>query len=310
MRAPSTIESVVNDLNTNGYAVMERLVDRETVGDLKDRVDRMLAEERAHPFESGDGPALPTDDGYCSEYGPFVADAAESERVKRRIRADRAREFNTPWPVPPGEVCISFFHLPAIFDGGRSQRIFNLINKDAAFAPLIEHPAIMSIVDESLGRDAVLLDVSINNIGAHTDSGGWHLDSPISFMDEPLPDFTLAIQTAWMLDDFTERNGATHLVRGSHLSRARPPQGQPALDNEVVLEGPAGSLAIWLSQSWHRHGANQTDAARTGMIVQYGRSWIKPFVDLRTPMTADFAAKLSPRLRYMMGCNANAPVRG
>jgi hypothetical protein len=37
---------------------------------------------------------------------------------------------------------------------------------------------------------------------------------------------------------------------------------------------------------------------------------VKPFVDLRTPMTAEQAAALSPRLRYMMGCNANAPVRG
>jgi hypothetical protein len=37
---------------------------------------------------------------------------------------------------------------------------------------------------------------------------------------------------------------------------------------------------------------------------------VKPFVDLRTPMTAEQAAVLSPRARYMMGCNASAPVRG
>jgi len=76
------------------------------------------------------------------------------------------------------------------------------------------------------------------------------------------------------------------------------------------VEGPAGSLAIWLSQTWHRHGENTTDAIRRGVIVQYGRCWVKPFVDLRTPMNDEQAAALSPRLRYMMGCNANAPVRG
>ncbi|MEZ5668376.1 MAG: phytanoyl-CoA dioxygenase family protein [Alphaproteobacteria bacterium] len=297
-------------LNRDGFVIVEGLLDRSTVADLKARVDAMLAYEREHPFDPGDGPALPGDEKFCNEYGPFVADAAESERVRRRIRADRAREFDTPWPVPPEEVCISFFHLPTVFDGGRSQRVFNLINKDAAFAPLIEHPAILDIVDAELGRDAVLLDVSINNVGARTDSGGWHLDSPISQMPEPLPDFTLAIQTVWMLDDFHAANGATHVARGSNHTRRQPPKGQAGLDNEVVLEGPAGSLAIWLSQTWHRHGGNSTDRARTGMIVQYGRAWIKPFVDLRTPLTAEFAATLSPRLRYMMGCNANAPVRG
>ena len=46
------------------------------------------------------------------------------------------------------------------------------------------------------------------------------------------------------------------------------------------------------------------------MVVQYGRAWVKPFVDLRSPLTADDAANLSSRMRYMMGCNANAPVRG
>jgi ectoine hydroxylase-related dioxygenase (phytanoyl-CoA dioxygenase family) len=80
--------------------------------------------------------------------------------------------------------------------------------------------------------------------------------------------------------------------------------------DEQILEGPAGSLAIWLSQTWHRHGENTTDAMRRGVIVQYGRCWVKPFVDLRTPMNAEQAAALSPRLRYMMGCNASAPVRG
>lgn len=312
MKVDKTVDvaGVRDHLNAHGYAVIENLIDRETVADLKARVDRMLAYEREHPFDPGDGPALPSDDGYCSEYGPFVADKDEAERVKKRIRADRARELDTPWPVPPEEVCISFFHLPTIFDQGRSQRIFNLINKDAAFAPLVEHPVVLDLMDAELGKDAVLLDVSINNVGAHTDSGGWHVDSPISMVKEPLPNFTLAVQTVWMLDDFTADNGATHVAAGSHLTLRQPPRGKGHLDNEVRVEGPAGSLAIWLSQSWHRHGANVTDKARTGMIAQYGRAWVKPFVDLRSPLTAEFAAQLSPRLRYMMGCNANAPVRG
>lgn len=304
------IQSARDHLNEHGYAVIENLIDRQTVSRLKARIDSMLAYEREHPFDPGDGPALPSDDGYCSEHGPFVADKGEAERVKKRIRANRAREFNTPWPVPPEQVCISFFHLPTIFDEGRSQRIFNLINKDAAFAPLVEHPAVLELMDAELGKDAVLLDVSINNVGAHTNSGGWHIDSPISLVPEPLPNFTLAIQTVWMLDDFAASNGATHVAAGSHRTLKQPPRGKGEIETEVVLEAPAGSLAVWFSQTWHRHGSNVTDQARTGLIAQYGRAWVKPFVDLRSPMTEEFAAQLSPRLRYMMGCNASAPVRG
>ena len=42
------------------------------------------------------------------------------------------------------------------------------------------------------------------------------------------------------------------------------------------------SVAMWLSQTWHRHGANVTDAPRNGVIVQYARSWVKPFADFRS----------------------------
>jgi ectoine hydroxylase-related dioxygenase (phytanoyl-CoA dioxygenase family) len=253
---------------------------------------------------------LPDDDDQSWYTRIWELDDDERRRLAQRLALQQAAEFDTPWPVPNDQVCISFIHIPTMFDGGRSQRIFNLINKDTSFARLVEHPVVMSVVEDQLGVDAVLLDVSVNAVGPRTASGGWHIDSPLTQVPEPLPNFTLSMQTAWMLDDFHRDNGATHVGRGSHLTLRKPPRGRDAIDDEVVLEGPAGSVAIWLSQTWHRHGENVTDAARRGVIIQYGRCWVKPFVDLRTPMTAQQAAALSPRVRYMMGCNANAPVRG
>ena len=301
---------VLDQLLTDGYVVVERHLDEATTADLRDRVQGLLDHERAHPFDPGPDAPEP-DPGMLSTYNDhWELSDDERRRFIQRLMLRERDEFATPWPVSVDDVCISFTHIPTLFDGGRSQRIFNLINKDTAFARLVEDPLLLSIVDRELGRDAVLLDVSVNSVGPHTTSGAWHLDSPLSQVPEPLPNFTLSMQTVWMLDDFHRENGATHVVRGSHLTLRRPPVGRAAFDDEVVLEGPAGSLAIWLSQTWHRHGENATDDSRRGVIVQYGRSWVKPFVDLRTPMTAEQAAVLSPRTRYMMGCNASAPVRG
>ena len=309
-RVPVDVNEVLERLNTDGYVVIERLIGEATVVELRDRVGNLLASEREHPVDPGESP--PSKHASVDEIDFGIWDLSDDEigRMRRRIRQRQAEEFDTPWPVRPDEVCISFIHIPTLFDEGRSQRIFNLINKDTAFAPLVEHPLMLSMMEAELGRDGIVLDMSVNHVGAHTNSAGWHVDSPITQIPEPLPNFTLSIQSAWMLDDFTVDNGATHVVRGSHLTQRRPPRGRDPLENEVVLEGPAGSLAVWLSQTWHRHGANVTDGARNGVIVQYGRSWIKPFVDLRTPMTAEQAAAFSPRLRYMLGCNASAPVRG
>ena len=304
--------ATIEQLHRDGYAVIEDVVDRATVRDLRDRVESLLRHEREHPFDPGADRVEVTPDEVALAHFDKIWQLSDDERrrVARRIRHRQLEELDTPWPVPAADVCISFTHIPTLFDDGRSQRIFNLINKDLAFAPLVEHPTLLDVVDAELGRDAVILDMSVNHVGAHTDSGGWHVDSPITQVPEPLPSFTLSIQSAWMLDDFTAANGATHVVRGSHLTLRRPPTGHDHQEGEVVLEGAAGSVALWLSQTWHRHGANLTDAPRCGVIVQYGRSWVKPFVDLRTPMTAEQARQLSPRLRYLMGCNASAPVRG
>jgi ectoine hydroxylase-related dioxygenase (phytanoyl-CoA dioxygenase family) len=301
-------------LQRDGYVVVEGLLPTDEARELRRRVQGLLDRERQHPPAAAigpdPGPLVDPEDGAEKLAAIWQLDDEEHDRLVSRVRSQRVEEFDTPWPVPSDEVCISFIHIPTFFDKGRSQRVFNLINKDAAFAPLLEHPLVLDVVDAELGRDAVLLDVSINHVGPGTGGGGWHVDSPMTHMPEPYPAFTLSLQSVWMLDDFAAANGATHVGRGSHLSLRGAPRGQGALDDEVVLEGPAGSLAIWYSQTWHRHGTNVTGDPRCGLIVQYGRSWVKPFVDLHTPLTAEAAARFSPRLRYMMGCNAHAPVRG
>jgi len=303
------VAELLERLNADGHVVIENLLPDTTVLDLRDRVERILAYERDHPVDPGES-SNATDQIDDIDFEYWRSGDDEIQRMKRRIRRRQADEFDTPWPVGADEVCISFIHIPTLFDDGRSQRIFNLINKDVAFAPLVEHPLLLSMMDQELGRDAIVLDMSVNHVGPQTNSAGWHVDSPLTQIAEPLPNFTLSIQSAWMLDDFTVDNGATHVVSGSHLTQRKPPSGRDRLQNETVLEGPAGSVAVWLSQTWHRHGANVTDGARNGVIIQYGRSWVKPFVDLRSPMTSEQAAAFSPRLRYMLGCNASAPVRG
>ncbi|MGI9052080.1 MAG: phytanoyl-CoA dioxygenase family protein [Ilumatobacteraceae bacterium] len=301
---------VLERLNADGHVVVEDVIPQDLVRDLRQRVQRTLDRERAEPADPGPS-EVSVDQVADLDSRYFRTAEDESERLKRRIRRRQADEFDTPWPVSADEVCISFIHIPTLFDDGRSQRIFNLINKDVAFAPLVEHPLVLSVLEPELGRDLIVLDMSVNHVGANTDVPGvWHIDSPLTQIPEPLPNFTLSIQTVWMLDDFSAANGATHVVTGSSHTQRKPPFGRDPLDGEVVLAGPAGSVAFWLSQTWHRHGANTTDQPRTGLIVQYGRSWIKPFVDLRTPIDDAQAAAFSPRLRYLLGCNASAPVRG
>src|SRR5258706_8771886 len=142
-------------LNADGFVVIENLLSRDTVSDLRDRVERILAHERAHPVDPGDS-AITVDQASDVDFEYWRSGTDEIERMKRRIRRQQAEEFDTPWPVRAHEVCISFLHIPSLFDDGRSQRIFNLINKDTAFAPLVEHPLVLEMMDAELGRDSIV----------------------------------------------------------------------------------------------------------------------------------------------------------
>ena len=133
---------VLERLRTDGYVVIEGLLDSVTTADFSARVQRLLDAERADPFDPGDV-GLPDTDEHSWYARIWELDDDERRRLAQRLALQQAAEFDTPWPVPNDEVCISFIHIPTFFDGGRSQRIFNLVNKDTSFACLIEHPLLL-----------------------------------------------------------------------------------------------------------------------------------------------------------------------
>ena len=300
-----------DQLLEQGYVVLEGVVPPHRVEKLRARVDEILTRESEHPFEPEDGPEGEQDQE-IEEFlrGGYAVSEAELARIMRRVRHTRARNRGTPWSVPAEEVNKTFLHLPTLFDDDRSQRVWNLLNKGEVFAGLVEHPTVLNLVRSVLGRDCVLSDCSATSIGPHTGGGAWHVDVPLGQLPEPLPEMPLATQNVWMLDDFTGDNGATQVVPGSHLTRKKPVWRAEPPGETVTLTAPAGSVAVWLSGTWHRSGPNSTDQPRRGVLCYYCRSWIKPFNDFRAGIAPDIVARMSPTLRYLLGFSASPPVRG
>ena len=305
-------KDLFDQLNDEGYAVIEGVLSNAEVRRYLDVLEGLFEYEREHPFDPGDGPSLPGDDALEHFLRTsYTSSEAEFERLMRRIRYTRSQHENTPWPVPPEKASKLFLHLPTLFDEDRSQRINQLIAKAPQFGALAEHSSLLPLVQQVLGDECVLSDFSATSIGPQaTDGGAWHVDVPLGQLPEPLPDFPLTLQNAWMLDDFTEENGATQVVSGSHLRRKKPKWGEETEDDVATLTGPAGSIGIWLSNTWHRSGPNSTTAPRRAALSYYCRSWVKPFSDNRGDIDSTTAQTLSPQLRYLLGYSATAPVRG
>ena len=305
------VEEALAHLHEDGYVVLEGLLSQDELRKIRNDATELFARERAEPYEPEDGPESP-DDIELNEYFGKTYNISEAEqvRVMRRVRHTRALNYGTPWPVPPGRMNKGFLHLPTLFDNDASQRVLNLPNKLDACGRLIEDPTVLRLTRSVLDEDCILSDTGLTSIGPHTDGGAWHVDAPLTQLPEPLPEIPLGVQNVWMLDDFTTENGATRVVPGSHLSRKKPGWGYDDIEGEVILTAPAGSMAIWVSNTWHRSGPNYTGAPRRAVLSYYSRSWVKPFSDYQATMPAEIAKRYSPTSRYLLGWSATGPKRG
>ncbi len=298
-------------LSQQGFVVLEGLLEPDLLAELRSVLADLFARERETPYDPGDGPARPEDAeirAYLAE--SYAVSDSELDRMMRRIRHTRAQNFDTPWPVELRKLNKTFIHIPNLFDDDRSQYVRNLPVKTELADRLAAHPVVHGLAGLLLGGDCVIGDISATSIGAGTKGGSWHLDNPLTQMREPLPDFPLGIQVAWMIDDFTHENGATRIVPGSHLTRRKPTWAKGERDDEVALTAPAGSAAIWLASTWHRAGPNSTSGPRRAVISFYQCGWIKPFSEYRACITEELAARMSPAVRYLYGLSAYGVVRG
>lgn len=301
------MDKLKHQLAEDGYAVIENVLDQNQLERIRDIVAKRMAHELANP--------LPLDDekheddeqirAYYKEH--YTVSDAEADRMVARIHQYRRDNAGARWPMPISKVSKNFLHLPTLFDNDQSQRVWNLLNKEPELIPLIEHPVVLPMVQHMMGEDCNLHDFQSTSIGPHTGGGAWHVDAPLGQIAEPLPEFPLTLQNVWMLDDFTADNGATRVMPGSHKLRKSPPWGSDPLEGEVTLTAPAGSVAIWLSNTWHRSGSNQTDAQRRAILCNYNVSWLRFFSDFTSTLPPEVIPTLSERAKYLLGFGACAP---
>jgi ectoine hydroxylase-related dioxygenase (phytanoyl-CoA dioxygenase family) len=151
-----------------------------------------------------------------------------------------------------------------------NQRIWVLLNRAEEFVNLALHPVTLAVMRELLGHDEVLLStMSANITGPGGDHGiGWlHADQ--SFLPGTFPQ-RLMVNSAYLLDDYTEENGATVFVPGSHRSPEGPSEGGLEPSQLAQITGRAGDLALWDGFLHHTTGLNRTaDQQRRGVIATY-----------------------------------------
>ncbi len=190
------------------------------------------------------------------------------------------------------------------FEGRRTQRVYALFGKTRALDRLATHPRVLAVLDDELGEYQLSAPTAIS-IGPGEGRQPLHPDDAIYPL--PRPHAELVVNVMWPLQDFTEANGATRIVPGSHRWTDRV----PAADTPTIgVEVPAGAALVYLGSVWHGGGANNTDTPRLGVVMHYARAWLRPVENHVLVVPPDVARGLPPRLQELLGYNVASPFIG
>ncbi|WP_207425889.1 phytanoyl-CoA dioxygenase family protein [Pedobacter sp. SYSU D00535] len=120
-------------------------------------------------------------------------------------------------------------------------------------------------------------------------------------------DLKMMIQMIVLLDDFTEDNGATYLLNGSHLKDERPDDDY-FYQNASRAIAKKGSIILFDSHLWHAAGVNFTDIPRRALTIGFSRPFMKQQLDYPRYLGYEYGEGLDEELRQVLGYNARVPA--
>lgn len=193
------------------------------------------------------------------------------------------------------------------FEGFHTRRIFNLIARSPVFRDLVLNPRLSEITEAVLGDGFLLSGTTSMHLHPGETPQLLHADDGMISLPRPHP--ATLLTTLWSLSPFTEANGGTRVVPGSHRFESMPKPGQ-AIDS-IGVAMPAGSAVVLHGSTWHGGGANTTaDEQRYGLSIQFVAGWCRQQQNLMLGTPAELVATYPRRLQEMIGYSIYRNVMG
>ena len=157
------------------------------------------------------------------------------------------------------------------FEGIRTRRTGSIVDRSETYRSLAMHPSVMTGGDHIFAKASSWMLSAVELIEIYPGQPDqmlhryqWKYD----YLDLPVE---VECNGMWALDDFTEENGATRIIPGSHLWGNKE---RPTPDQSIPAEMAKGSLLIYTGRLYHGGGPNQSDAPRAGLSIQHCLGWL------------------------------------
>lgn len=229
--------------------------------------------------------------------GCVVIDGLAAPETLARVRGELA-----PWieATAPGVDS---------FSGHTTRRTGGLIARSETVRELLQDPLVLGTVGRVLSH-ATNFQIHLTqviSIGSGEKAQPIHRDQ-WAFDFFPFPTGTeVQCNTLWALTDFTEENGATRVIPGSHLREDRLEFTHA--DTEPA-EMKAGSVLLYTGAIYHGGGANRSEQTRAGLNLTYNVAWLRQEENQYLSVPREVASELPEKLLRLMGYARGAYALG
>jgi ectoine hydroxylase-related dioxygenase (phytanoyl-CoA dioxygenase family) len=158
------------------------------------------------------------------------------------------------------------------------------------------NPQMMTLIDASLGRGAVIASLSAIRKGPGPGFIPIHTD--YAHVPEPYPEFPMTGVGVWALEDWTVASGPTWIVPGSHRMRRAPRPGE-GHNGGVPIEMPKGSAVYFTHGVWHWQGDRSQPGERVTLHMHFNRGILRSLEPKK--VDPQMLHRNPPRLGEMLG---------
>ena len=186
------------------------------------------------------------------------------------------------------------------FSGHHTNRCHAVLEEAPSSVALIGHDMVMDVADAILLPHCESYRIgSITAIEVCPGQKVQNLHRDNCIYPVSLPGMEMLIGCMWALTDFTEENGATWVVPGSHRHISMGEDIDLSNCEQAVM--PKGSALFYLGSTMHGAGANRSDEARMGLINIYSLGWLRQEVNQYLSVPMELARSCDERMRRLLG---------
>lgn len=208
------------------------------------------------------------------------------------------------------------------FAGTQTRRVARIIGRSDTAVEVALNPLFLGAARKILqvpahvwvGEDRIEVEPDIQlsitqaiQIGPGQGRQPLHRDDTTSLWRHPQYGREARLQMMLALSDFTEENGATRVIPGSH---EWDDERMPTQDETIAAEMPAGSALLWMGSVYHGGGANTSSAPRTGLTMAYDLAFLRLEENHFLSIPIERLRQLPAEMQRLLGWSCSSTLLG